>query len=105
MAINFTDTMTAFEKGIEKSAATAGVKAIAYWEKCLEDVDTPGVKGISDDLASLRKCLEMSEPDSAKIKKLLGKLGASTTTIAGKANGSSDKLEALGKVLSKSGTA
>lgn len=104
MPQRFKQTEAAFEKGIEHTKAAAGVKLIEAWEGELANADFPGHKGISSDLARLKKALEKDDGDEAGIKKILAKLGAATTKSAGRAEGPvADKVRSLGEAMTGSG--
>lgn len=103
MAIRFTATLNAFNRGIDDTRPRQGVSMIEDWEAALSDVDIPGTKGIARDLASLRRQLEASEPDGERIEALMHRLGTAVTKIADKAERNGDKLKQLGEALSQSG--
>ncbi len=101
MPARFTATANAFEKGIEHTTASSGVKLIDAWEAELKDTDVPGAKGIAGDLERLKKALEASEPDAEKIRTLVHKLGEATAKIAERADEKTkEKVADLGKALS-----
>lgn len=101
MPARFVATENAFEKGVAHITAAAAVELIEDWEVALKDVDVAGAKAIVHDLEALKKALHADKPDAEAIKKLVGKLGAETTKIAGHATESTkDKVAALGKTLS-----
>lgn len=104
MAVRFTATLNAFNRGIEETRPKQGVSMIEDWEAALSETDVPGTKGIARDLASLRRQLEASEPDRERIEALLHRLGTAVTKIADKADKQGDKLKQLGEALSQSGT-
>lgn len=104
MAIRFTATLNAFNRGIEETKPRQGTSMIEDWEAALSDVDIPGTKGIARDLASLRRQLEAAEPDTQRIEALLHRLGTAVTKIADKADKNGDKLKQLGEALSQSGS-
>ena len=104
MAIRFTATLNAFNRGIEETKPRQGTSMIEDWEAALSDVDIPGSKGIARDLASLRRQLEAAEPDTQRIEALLHRLGTAVTKIADKADKNGDKLKQLGEALSQSGS-
>ena len=100
MPARFAATATAFEKGIEDTKPAAAIKLIEGWEDALKGVDIPGTKGIANDLEALKKALDGDEPDSARVKTLLGKLAGEVTKIAGRTEGAiQPKLEDLGAAL------
>jgi hypothetical protein len=103
MAVKFAGTMNALNRGIENTKAPKGADMVEDWEAALADVDVAGAKGILRDLGSLRKQLERDEPDAERIETLLHRLGTATTKIADRAEGSQDKLKALGEALSEAG--
>lgn len=104
MAVKFTGTMNAINRGLENTKPAKGATMIEDWETALSDTDVPGAKGILRDLASLRKQLEKSEPDSERVEALLHRLGEATTKIADRAEKNQDKLKQLGEALTESGT-
>lgn len=103
MAIRFTATLNAFNRGIEDLKPKQAISMIEDWETALSDVDIPGVKGIARDLAALRRQLEMETPDSERVEAILHRLGMSTTKIADRAEKNGDKLKQLGEAMSESG--
>ena len=103
MAVRFAATMNALNRGIETMQPAKGGDTIEDWEAALAEVDTPGVKGIQRDLASLRKQLERGEPDADRIHNLLHRLGVATSKIAEKAETNGDKLKQLGEALTEAG--
>lgn len=103
MALKFAGTMNAINRGLDTTKATKGSDMIEDWEAALADIDTSGAKGILRDLGSLRKQLERDEPDADRVHALLHRLGTATTKIADKADGSQEKLKALGEALTEAG--
>lgn len=103
MAIKFAGTLNAINRGLETTKPAKGADLIEDWETALADLDVTGSKGILRDLASLRKQLEKDAPDADRIHALLHRLGAATTKIADKAEGSQDKLKSLGQALTEAG--
>ena len=104
MALKFTGTINAVNRGLENTKPAKGADMIEDWEAALSDTDVPGAKGILRDLASLRKQLERGEPDAERIETLLHRLGQATTKIADRAEKNGDKLRTLGEALSEAGT-
>lgn len=105
MAIRFTTTMNAVNRGLEKVKPTKGADMIEDWETALSEVDAPGAKGIARDLGALRKQLEKDQPDGERVLALVHRLGEATTKIADKADAQGDKLKQLGQALSDTGEA
>ena len=104
MPARFTTLNNALEKGIDTIKADAGIKQIEYWENELKDVDVSGVKGLLHDLEALKKLLGADEPDTAKVKALVHKIGGETTRIGGRADEkTADKIKELGGKLEKAG--
>ena len=103
MAVKFSATMNAVNKGLDELKPAKGADLIEDWEAALAEVDVAGAKGISRDLGALRKQLEKSEPDSERVLRLLHRLGLATSKIAEKSDKQSDKLKALGDALSEAG--
>lgn len=104
MAIRFTATLNAFNRGIESMKTGTAVQMIEDWETALSDIDVPGAKGIARDLAALRRQLEGAAPDAERIMVLIGRLGDATTRIAARADKSGDRLAELGSALAESGS-
>lgn len=104
MAVRFTATLNAFNRGIEDTKPTAAVSLIEDWETALSEVDLPGAKGIARDLGALRKQLEMKEPDGERVEAILHRLGQAVSKIAGHADKGGDKLMMLGEALAQSGS-
>ena len=100
-----TATLNAVNKGIENTKPQRGVTLIEDWERALADADFRGSKGIARDLQSLHKALDKPEPDEARIRVLLGRLGAATVKAAEGASKGGDKLKQLGEALAKAGHA
>lgn len=103
MAVKFAATMNAINKGLDEVMPSKAVDLIEDWETALADIDVAGAKGITRDLGALRKQLEKSEPDSARVLGLIHRLGQATAKIADKSDKQSDKLKALGEALSEAG--
>ncbi|GGB40381.1 hypothetical protein GCM10011380_32280 [Sphingomonas metalli] len=103
MAVKFAGTMNAINRGLDSTKPARGATMVEDWEAALADVDVPGAKGILRDLGSLRKQLEKDTPDADRIHDLLHRLGAATTKIADRADGSQEKLKALGEALTEAG--
>lgn len=103
MPARFAATENAVEKGLENVTPAAGIKLIDSWIEAVQDVEVPGIKGLAKDLEGLKKQLEADEPDQAKIKALVAKLGEATTKSAAKAEKENvkPKLESLGDALAK----
>jgi hypothetical protein len=101
MPKRFAATEGAVEKGLENTKPAAGAKLVHEWSTELEKVDVAGAKGIHNDLERLAKELEKDEPDSAKIEKILGKLGPATVKIADKIEDEkvAEKTRSLGQAL------
>jgi len=101
MSAPFTETTSAFKKGVDNIPPAAASTLIDDWAASLKDNDAPGAKEIVHDLHALKKALHADKPDAAAIKKLVSKLGEETTKIAGHATASTkDHVAALGKTLS-----
>ncbi|MBC7506903.1 MAG: hypothetical protein H7267_14465, partial [Sandarakinorhabdus sp.] len=105
MAVRFAATINAFNRGIEDIKPAAAVSLIEDWETALADVDVPGAKGISRDLAALRKQLESATPDGERVAAIVARLGDAVTKIAPRAEKASEKLSGLGEALSDAGSA
>lgn len=103
MAMRFTATINAFNRGIEDLKPQQAVSIIEDWEAALTDLDLPGTKGIVRDLASLRKQLEKDAPDSERVEALLHRLGMATSKVAPKAERHEEKVAALGTALTEWG--
>ena len=98
-------TLNAFNRGIESTRPATAVSMIEDWETALADIDTPGTKGIARDLAALRKQLESTEPDGARVSAIVARLGDAVNKIAGRAETNGEKLKSLGEALSDAGDA
>lgn len=105
MPARFTTLHNQLEKGLESVKADAGVRQIEYWENELKDVEVSGVKGLTHDLESLKKALAADEPDAARVKSLLHKIGGETTRVAGRVDDEkvAAKLKEVGEMLEKAG--
>lgn len=102
--VQYAETQHALENGIENLSAEKAVTIIEKWEDSLKDVEASGAKGIVRDLGALKTALQKPEPDEAKIKALMTKLGEATTKIAdGADGGAGEKLTSLGGGLTKAG--
>ncbi|MFD1951694.1 hypothetical protein ACFSGX_13040 [Sphingomonas arantia] len=95
--------MNAINRGLDGTKPAKGATMIEDWEAALAEIDTVGAKGILRDLGSLRKQLERDEPDADRVHALIHRLGVATTKIADKADGSQEKLKALGEALTEAG--
>lgn len=105
MAVKFTTTMNAINRGLETSKPTKGADLIEDWETALADTEVSGAKGILRDLTSLRKQLEKDEPDADRVHALLHRLGEATVKISDKADKQGDKVKQLGEALIEAGEA
>ncbi|GGE92098.1 hypothetical protein [Sphingomonas prati] len=103
MAVKFAGTMNAINRGLDGTKPAKGATMLEDWEAALAEIDTVGAKGILRDLGSLRKQLERDEPDADRVHALIHRLGVATTKIADKADGSQEKLKALGEALTEAG--
>lgn len=103
MAVKFTATMNAINRGLEKTKPAKGADMVEDWEAALAETDVSGAKGILRDLTSLRKQLEKDEPDADRIHVLLHRLGEATVKIADRADTQQDKIKALGEALVEAG--
>ena len=99
MPARFTTLGHQLDKGLDQIKAAEGVKQIEYWETELKDVELSGVKGLLHDMEALKKLLQASEPDSAKIKALLHKIGGETTRVGGRAEDvkAAEKIKEVGE--------
>lgn len=106
MPQRFKQTENAIEKGLENTKPAAGAKLVESWVGELEGLDMPGAKGVHGDLERLHKELTKDEPDSAKIEKILGKLGPATLKLADRCDDEkvAEKVRSLGEALNESGT-
>jgi hypothetical protein len=96
----FDATIKHIKDGVKSFTVSAATKNIEGWEATLEKIDSPGVKGILRDLESLKKHLHAKELDGEAIRKLVGKLGHETVTLAGKADSkNAEKIRMLGEAL------
>jgi uncharacterized protein YmfQ (DUF2313 family) len=105
MALRFTATLNAVNRGLEQTSPRSGASLIEDWEAALSDLDMPGAKGIARDLASLRRQLEAAEPDAERIEALLHRLGEATVRIADRAEKNGEKVRELGEALREAGVA
>jgi uncharacterized protein YmfQ (DUF2313 family) len=103
MAIKFSATTNAVNRGLETTKPDKGAHLIEDWEAALADTEVSGAKGILRDLQALRKQLEGDKPNADRIHALLHRLGAATVKIADKADKNGDKIKALGEALSEAG--
>lgn len=103
MAVKFAATLNAINRGLDEVKPAKGVDLIEDWETALSEIDIPGAKGISRDLAALRKQLEKTEPDSERVVKLLHRLGLATAKISEKADKQGEKIKELGDALTEAG--
>lgn len=103
MAIKYSATMNALNRGLEHVKPAKGAEMVEDWETALSEVDAPGAKGVQRDLAALRKQLESASPNGERIQALLHRLGAATTKLAEKADKPDEKLKKLGEALTESG--
>lgn len=103
MAIRFTATMNAVNRGLESTKPKQAVNMIEDWETALSENEFRGSKGILRDLQALRKQLESAEPDGERVEALLHRLGQATVKAAGSAEKNGDKLKQLGEALSEAG--
>lgn len=105
MPKRFAATENAIEKGLSTTKPAAGAKLAEGWLTELENVDTPGAKGLHGDLQRLVKELEKDEPDGERVQKILGKLGPATVKIADRMEDEklAEKVRELGQALVEHG--
>jgi uncharacterized protein YmfQ (DUF2313 family) len=103
MAVKFAATLNAVNRGLDEMKPAKGADLIEDWEAALSEIDIPGAKGISRDLAALRKQLEKPEPDSERVTTLIHRLGQATTKISERADKQGAKLKELGDALTEAG--
>jgi hypothetical protein len=97
----FATTIKHIGEGVKGFTISAAVKNIEGWEKTLENVETPGAKGIIRDLERLKKLIQSDEIDGEAVKKVVAKLGQETVAMAGRAEGAkAEKIKDLGEALS-----
>ena len=87
MPAQFASTLKAIAAGAKSTKPAAAVKNIEGWEAHLETVEVSGAKGLSADLALLRKLLQAESLDGAAIGKLMVKIAGQTSRIAGRTEG------------------
>jgi predicted Rossmann fold nucleotide-binding protein DprA/Smf involved in DNA uptake len=105
MAVKYTTTLNAINRGLETSKPAKGADLIEDWEAALSDTDVTGAKGILRDLTSLRKQLEKDTPDADRVHALLHRLGEATVKISDKADKQGDKIKQIGEALIEAGEA
>lgn len=105
MPKRFAATENAIEKGLDQTSPKSGAKLVHEWSAELEKTDVSGAKGLHGDLDKLAKELEKDEPDTAKIQKLLGKIGPATVKLADKCEDEkvAEKVRSLGEALVEHG--
>ncbi|MGK7865170.1 hypothetical protein [Falsiroseomonas sp. E2-1-a4] len=97
----FAATIKHISEGVKGFTINTAVKNIEGWEKNLEDVETPGAKGIIRDLERLKKLIQSDEIDGEAVKKVVSALGESTVKMAGRSEGAkADQIKNLGEALS-----
>lgn len=100
----FAATIKHLGEGVKGFTISAAVKNIEGWENALDEMDTPGAKGIARDLGRLKTMLQKEEIDGEAVKALMGKLGEATVKLAGKADSkNAEKVKQLGEALSSAG--
>ena len=106
MSKRFAATNSAIEKGLENASSKSAIGLIEGWEAELEGAEFTGSKGLTGDLAKLRKELEKDAPKGETVTKLIGKLGAATTKSADKIEDEkvAEQVRSLGQALTNSGT-
>ena len=102
MAVTVAATIDALKGGVSKIPASAALANIDSWHTTLNGV--PGAETICADLASLKRHLQATPPDSKALASLLGKIGQETTKLAAGAKGDdAPKLKELGTMLTSAG--
>ncbi|MBR0654813.1 hypothetical protein [Plastoroseomonas arctica] len=98
----FASTIKHVQEGVKGFTISVAVKNIEGWEATLNEMDTPGAKGIVRDLERLKKLLQADTINGESVKELVGKLGKATVTLAGKAESkNAEKAKQLGEALAK----
>ncbi len=105
MPKRFIATENAIEKGLDQASPKQGAKLVHDWSAELEKIDLPGAKGVHGDLDRLTKELEKDEPDTAKVQKILCKLGPATVKLADRCDDEkvAEKVRELGAALNEHG--
>lgn len=104
MAARFGATINAINKGLENVKPAQGAHLVEDWETALSEVEAPGAKGLLRDLGALKKQLEKDQPDEARVRTLLHRLGEATVKAAGRVEGKNgDKIRELGEALQETG--
>ena len=104
MAVKFTGTMNAINRGLDAAKPAQGAHLVEDWEAALADASFTGAKGILRDLQSLHKQLDKGEADADRVHALLHRLGQATVKAADKAESTGEKVKALGEALLEAGT-
>lgn len=103
MAIKFSATTNAINRGLDSAKPEAGGHLIEDWETALADLEIAGAKGLQRDLAALKKQVEASKPNADRIHALLHRLGEATVKISEKADKDGARIKALGEALMEAG--
>lgn len=97
-------TLNALQGNVTDLDPKKGADLIDKWTADMENADWRGAKTIHGNLVSLKRELEGGEPDAAKIKDLLTKLGEETGRAAPHAQGNAGaQLEQLAEALKQAG--
>ena len=97
----FETTIKALDN-ISELKPEAAIKNIEGWEQFLEKHEVDGAKKLTTDLEKLKKLISAEEPDGAKIKALMEKLGKETAATASHAKGAeAEAIKKLGEALQK----
>ena len=101
------NTSAALEAGVTTLAPGAAIRVIDTWYGTLKNAERDDLHAIANLLAELKDELQADQLDGATIGSLMLRLGEQTTSAAADADDArlSPKLERLGTLLSRAGTA
>ena len=99
-----TDTLNLLGQGLPNTDGATGLHELERWEVVLEASDRPGLAKIRQEIKLLRERLEAPDTKAHEIAEILASLGAETAKVGEEsANGYSDALHNLSRVLIKAG--
>jgi len=99
-----TDTLSLLGEGLPNADGASGLHELERWEMVLEASDRPGLAKVCQEIKLLRQRLEAPDAQAHEIAEILASLGAETQKISEEAaNGYSDSLHKLSRVLIKAG--
>ncbi|MGI4761492.1 MAG: hypothetical protein ACRYF0_12335 [Janthinobacterium lividum] len=99
-----TDTLALLGQGLPNTDGANGLHELERWETVLAASDRPGLAKIKQEVKLLHQMLGSADTQSHEVAEVLASLGAEAAKVAEEsANGYSDPLHNLSRVLIKAG--